>query len=260
MRLGGIILAACLLGWTAFASAESGQRYVRYFGVAKSRHADAFLYGEQHFLVYRDGRLAERAVLYVCRDGSPFARKTVTYTDTYAPDFLLDDQATGMREGIRSLDQQRQVFFRGNRIEPEKSKVLPQTQSLVADAGFDEFIRAHWDMLMTGQALPLQFLVPSRLKAMSFELQRVRSDTLNGMPIEVMRLKLSGILGEVLPGIDVSYSANEHVLARYEGLSDLRDAAGDNFQALITFQPSDRSSDDANGIAAARSAHLAPCK
>jgi hypothetical protein len=252
-------LAACLLG-TAAASDASHERYARYSGEARSRHSDAFLYGEQHFLVYRDGRLAERAVLYVCRDGTPFARKTVTYADPYAPDFLLEDQATGMREGIRSIAQERQVFFRGNRIEPEKSKALPPIRDLVADAGFDDFIRANWETLMTDRVLPLHFLVPSRLTSLSFELRRLRSDTLNGLPVEVMRLTLSGILGHVLPSIDVSYSASDHVLVRYEGLSDLRDAAGDNFQALITFKPRDRTSDDAGGIAAARAAPLAPCK
>jgi hypothetical protein len=260
MRFGGVIVAVCLLGCAASSFGQSQEHYVRYSGVATSRHSDAFLYGEQHFLVYRDDHLAERTVLYVCRDGTPFARKTVTYSDPFAPDFLLEDKATGMREGIRRFDQQRQVFFRGNRIEPERSEALPPMQGLVADAGFDEFIRAHWDALMTGRPLQLHFLVPSRLAAMSFDLQRVRSDTLNGMPIEVMRLKLSGILGYVLPSIDVSYSASDHVLARYEGLSDVRDAAGNNFQALILFQPRDRSSGDAGASVAARAATLAPCK
>jgi len=269
MRFGRLVLlSACLSGRMAAAAepadiaepAAAGDRYLRYSGVATARRSDAFLYGEQHTLLYRQGRLAERVVLYTCRDGSAFARKTVTYVDAFAPDFLLEDTAGGMREGIRSIDRARTVFYRGNSTEAEKSKTLPAVQGLVADAGFDEFIRAHWQALMGGQTLQLHFLVPSRLAAVNFKLLRLRSDTLNGLPVEVIRLKLSGVLGEVLPGIDVSYGAVDHVLVRYDGVSDLRDASGDNFQAQIDFPPGDRAPSDAGANAAARNEPLGACR
>ena len=80
--------------------------------------------------------------------------------------------------------------------------------------------------------MPLQFLVPSRLETLSFEVQHVRSGNQEGMPTEVFRLKLQGILGWVAPRIDVSYSVAEHLLVRYEGLADLRDKNDENLRAV----------------------------
>jgi hypothetical protein len=231
-----------------------------YSGTATARRSGDFLYGEHHLLAYRAGRLAERVVLYTCRDGSAFARKTVSYVDLVAPDFLLDDTAGGMREGIRSAGGTRTVFYQGDRTGPERSKPLPTIPGLVADAGFDEFIRAHWRALTAGQTLQLHFLVPSRLAAVNFKLERLRGDSLNGVAVDVFRLKLSGLLGDVLPSIDVSYVSADHVLLRYEGLSDLRDRSGDNFQAQIDFPESERAPADAPALAAARSAPLAACR
>jgi hypothetical protein len=105
----------------------------------------------------------------------------------------------------------------------------------------------------------MHFLVPSRLESMSFRVQRLRADTLDGIPIEVFRLKLTGVLGWVLPGIDVSYSADDHVLMRYEGLSDLRDAAGNNFAASLTFHSIDRRVATEQEGLTARQAVLAAC-
>jgi hypothetical protein len=234
--------------------------YVEYTGTATARHAPTPLYGEHHVLAYRGGHLSERMVLYTCPDGSPFARKKVTYVDSQAPDFLFEDASNGMLEGIRSRDGGRYVFFRANRIDPEMSAPLPQVADLVADAGFDEFIRAHWGMLMNGAAVPLRFLVPSRLKALSFDVQHVRSDQVDGKPAEVFSLKLAGVLGWVIPGLDVTYDAGERVLVRFEGISDLRDTRGDNLQASISFPMKDRRPSSAQAFASAEQAKIAPCR
>jgi len=244
----------------AGASVSTSDQYVSYSGTATARHSAKFLYAEHHILRYRDGRLAERVVLYTCRDGSPFARKTVSYVDAFAPDFLLEVASTGMREGVRTVGNERSVFFRDDRVEPEKASPLPSTPGLVADAGFDEFVRAHWRALMSGESQELHFLVPSRLEEIGFRAQHLRSETVDGISAEVFRLKLAGFWGWVLPGIDVSYGADDHTLMRYDGLSDLRDASGDNFQTQISFPSSDRAPSSAASMAEARQAQLAPCR
>jgi hypothetical protein len=246
----------------AFAHTASGSEptFVAYSGTATALRSGKFLYNERHVLQYRDGKIAARVVLYTCRDGAAFARKTVSYVDALAPDFLLEDASSGMREGIRSVGNTRQVFFRGDGAASEKSGALPDVPGLVADAGFDTFLRLHWDALVNGNALGMNFVVPSRLNDIGFKVQHVRSDQVDGVPVEVFRLKLSGILGWFVSGIDGYYSASDHTLIRYVGLSDLRDAANDNFQAQIDFPPGDRAPSDARAMADARQAHLAPCR
>jgi hypothetical protein len=258
MRAGAVLFFISFLG--APSPAAWAANVLIYSGEAKARRSENFLYTEKHFLIYQNARLAERVVLYLCQDGTAFARKNVNYSDLTAPDFALEDASNGMREGVRTEGQQRSVFFQANRASPEKQKALPPIAELVGDAGFDEFIRAKWSVLMTGKAVPLQFLVPSRLGAMRFAAQRLRSDTVDGVPAEIIRLKIDGALGLMAPSIDVSYSAADHVLLRYDGVSDLRNAAGQNYQALISFRPEDRGEGAPRAVAAARAAPLAACR
>jgi hypothetical protein len=78
--------------------------------------------------------------------------------------------------------------------------------------------------------------------------------------IAVFRLEVAGFLKWVAPRIDVSYSAEDHVLVRYEGLSGLRDQKGENLRATIVFRATDRRGSDAAAFTAAQYAPIAPCR
>jgi hypothetical protein len=259
------VLAALVLGAGPAAGATetapaAADRYLQYSGTATVRHSSEFLYGERHVLHYRGGRLADRVVLYTCSDGSAFARKTVLYVDPLAPDFLLEDAANGMREGVRSEPGGRIVFFRLHASEAERSAPVPPVSGLVADAGFDEFVHSHWQQLVGDAALQMPFLVPSRLEDYGFQVQHLRADRVGDTPSEVFRLRLSGFWGWFLRGIDVYYSSADHVLVRYDGLSDLRDAAGDPFRTEIAFPPDARRAASDVELTAARQVPLRPCR
>jgi len=240
-------------------AASAQDRYVSYSGTATARGSAQVVYGEKHLLRYHDEHIAERIVLYTCPDGAAFARKTVAYVDSLAPDFLLEDASRGMREGVRSGASARTVFFRGGRDDMERSGTVPQAAGLVVDAGFDEFVRKYWDALMAGQTLRMPFLLPSRLNALAFQVKHVRADTIGDVPSELFRLNLAGVLGWVTPGIEVYYRAADHALLRFDGLSDLRDAAGENLDVQIDFAPADRMPSDSDALAAALKAPLSPC-
>jgi len=258
-----------MLWWTcaaaAFASpvraaAAPVDSYVTYSGTATAARSGEFLYRENHVLHYRDGKLTGRVVLYTCSDGAAFARKTVAYVDPLSPDFALEDASTGMREGVRTEGNVRQVFYRGDRVAPEKTGSVPRVDGLVADAGFDAFVHGNWQALMAGKSLSMHFLVPSRLEEMDFTVQHLRSDHTDGIPVEVFRLKLAGFLGLVAPSIDVYYGASDHTLIRYVGLSDLRDQSHDNFNARIDFRPEERKPGDEQSMRAALQARLTACR
>lgn len=233
--------------------------FVRYAGTATARHTLKFMYGEEHYLTYHDGRLASRVVLYTCGDGRPFARKTLEYRDLEAPDFAFEDASNGMREGVRSAGELRTMWFRANRIEPERSALVPKLAGLVIDAGFDEFIRAEWPSLQPGAPKSLSFLVPSRLQSMQFVVEHLNRPATNPSGAETFRLKLGGVLGWLLPGIDMAYDTANRTLLSYDGLSNLRDQAGDNFQVHIDFPEEGREASNAAAAERARDAPLSAC-
>jgi hypothetical protein len=239
--------------------ARAQDLYLAYSGTAQQFKGGGFLYHERHWLLLRDGHMAERVVLYTCADGAAFARKTATYTEPLAPSFDFEDRSNGMRQGVRASAGGRSMYFRASADGREKSAPLPAAP-LVIDTGFDAFIQSQWQALLSGQSVTLQFLVPSRQQTMQFQVQRLRSETLNGTPAEVFRMKLNGALGWVLSGIDVTYAADSHVLMRYEGVADLRNPQGDNFAARIVFPLNERKPVAAAAFDAARNMPLTVCR
>jgi len=197
-------------------------------GLARDPDSRALLYREQHLIRRAQGKPAERLVLYRCADGTPFARKRVDYRlSAQAPEFSFEDVRLGYREGLRRAGGTGTVWVRDGRDESERSAALEDPGArLVADAGFDEFIRSQWQPLVAGESVPLRFAVPSRLQTLGFKVARQGSLTVGKEPAEAFRLKLGGLLGWIAPHIDVAYGRDTRRLLRFEGLSNLRSDDG----------------------------------
>jgi hypothetical protein len=254
------------LAFSVAADAEPQEGYLTYSSVARARRSTEVLYRERHVVRYRQGRITERVVLYTCHDGSAFARKTLSYRNALAPDFLLENASDGMRQGIRDDAGEgagptgRSVFYRERGSDPETSGPVPPVPGLVADAGFDEFVQTHWDALMDGRTLELRFLLPTRLAAYGFQVQRLRSNRIRGSETQVFRLRLSGLWGWFLPEIDVTYRTSDRVLVRYDGISDLHDPSGNNYRTTIEYPVAERAVATAEAMVAARQSPIAPCR
>lgn len=197
------------------------------------------LYRESHWR-YDDDGVAEGLVLYRCPDGLPFARKHIRATSSaQAPDFDLVDARSGYTEGVRGNGDSREVFVRTSIDAPERTAALEGHADLVVDAGFDAFVRNHWDALKNSST-SLAFVVPSRLGAMNFEVGRIGAETVDGRPAQRLRLAIGSWYGRLLPHIDVVYDDATRHLLRYEGTSNVRDAKARNVVVRIEFPPSQR--------------------
>ena len=214
-------------------------------GEARAPEGGAALYREQHWIRLGPAGPVERLVLYRCADGTAFARKRVDYRGSaQAPAFALEDRRSGYLEGLRRGPQAASVFVRDGHDAREASRPV-ETARLVADAGFDEFIRARWSSLVAGQRLPIEFAVPARLRSLPFSVERVGSAKVAGELAWVFRLRLDGLLGLVAPRIEVSYGQASQRLLRFEGLSNLRDDAGrGQLEARIEFNEPPRAGTD----------------
>lgn len=228
-RLAGVLL------WLAATTVQAEAGYV---GEAREPASGTLLYEEHHLL--RPGAAAprERLVLYRCPDGAAFARKHVDYAHARAaPEFALEDVRFGYREGVRRDAQGLQAFVRPAASQAERRARLPDATHVVIDAGFDEFVRQHWDRLVRDETLPLDFVVPSRLGSFGFKLRRAGVDRIDGAPATRFRLSLGGLLGLFAADIEVSYRDSDRRLRRFEGLTNIRADRDDNFVARIDFPP-----------------------
>jgi hypothetical protein len=227
-------VAACaLLLATAFANAGDDS----FIGYARSLDTGELLYTETHLISHDPAGIERRVVLYRCaRGAAPFARKELMYdADRAAPTFSFADARSGFIEGLARAPTGWRVFTRGPKDVTTRAAVLASPGMFVADAGFDEFVRGRWDELARGIALDVPFLVPSRLATMPFRVRKLRDERIGGEAASVFRLSLAGALGWFLPDIDVSYRDRDRRLARYRGLTNIRDASGVLLEAEIDF-------------------------
>ncbi|PIQ36992.1 MAG: hypothetical protein COW59_09505 [Lysobacterales bacterium CG17_big_fil_post_rev_8_21_14_2_50_64_11] len=245
------MVSAWLLGALLPAVAADGQ-WLAWEGTAREPQSQEVLYAEQHWLRVRDGMPIERLVLYRCPEGGAFARKHVDYRPSrIAPAFALEDARSGYREGLSyDADGTARVFFRASANTAAKSAAL-SAEALVADAGFDEFIRLHWDRLLAGEPLTLAFAVPARRTSYRFTTRYV-ADSADDAGLATFRLRLYGPLKWLAPAIEVSYRRDSRQLVRFRGLANLRDERGEQVQAWIDFpEPARRSSPRAAAMASA---------
>jgi len=232
------------------------------FQEASARDPDSgdLLYTEHHLLRQQDQQLRQRLVVYRCADGTAFARKRIDYAGSaLAPAFHFEDARLGYREGLRRGPGGQELWVQRSPGDAERSASLDAGTALVADAGFDEFVRRQWQPLLAGDAVKLQFAVPSRLDSYDFTVRRRGSDRVAGEDAEVFRLRLGGLLGLLAPHIDVAYARDSRRLLRFEGLSNLRDEDGEPLQARIDFPTPVRPADEARWQALA-SEPLSACR
>ncbi len=248
-------IAALLFALSGVRSVASDQVFT---GYARDIESGRLLYVESHF-VRGAGSVGERrVVLYRCANGTEvFARKELEYGAVREePQFTLLDGRSGYTEGLRRTAQGLEVFQRAATTAPLRSARVPEKVAIVSDAGFDEFVRRHWAELEAGRTVRFPFLVPSRLDFLAFKIRKHREEMIEGAAASVIRLNLSGVLGWFLPYIEVSYRKSDRVLMRYKGLTNIRDAEGDNFVAQIDFPSRERQTVPAVDLAAQQALRL----
>jgi hypothetical protein len=205
---------------------------LHYLGFAYAAHGDQKLYQEEHF-VFDQNHERTRLVLYRCPSGQPFARKWVhDVSSASAPDFDLIDARDGYREGVSGTPGARKVFTQEDRHAPLRSASLDERSNGVIDAGFDAYVREHWDTL--SQQGHLAFLVPSRLGYLDLRLTNGSSDATTRQ----IRLSVDAWYGFVAPSIDLTYDTADQRLVRFEGVSNIHDASGHSQTVRIEFPSS----------------------
>ena len=250
----GGIIAGVLLASVAFGGVHSAAAEETYTGDAYDLASGVLLYRESHYRFDADGT-AQSLVLYRCPDGRPFARKHLRDAgDAQAPDFDMTDTRLNYREGVRRSGDKREVYVQRAANMPEQAALLSVPPNGVIDAGFDEFVRRHWDALAKGDSLNVPFLVPSRRVFYPFKVQQMENAA--NLPKLTLRLSLGAWYAFLLPHIDVIYDRATRRLLRYEGVSNVRDAAGKSYKVRIEFPPVPTASSSSQQITAALSAPL----
>jgi hypothetical protein len=229
------ILPLAAIACLAAGAAPAAERFV---GDAYAPDSGQLLYREIHLV-----DASRQVIQYQCPDGKAFARKVLEgSSNATGPDFRFVDARSGDEEGVRSKDGTRSVYTKRGKA-AEVVKPLPETQGGVIDAGFDAYVRKHWDTLgQRGETIP--FLLPSRF---AFYNVRLVDGRVNGGERE-MTMKLDSWFAFAVPTVTLVYTTSDRRLRRFEGMGAIRGANGKHRNVRIEFMPRARDGNVAESV------------
>lgn len=214
-------------------------------GTAWSPDKSQMLYQEFHFAEDPALDLPTR-VQYRNPDGSLIAEKSVDYSGSMtAPAITQIDYRNTARIVTELIPADRpaqvRVGFQAHDSRDYRVEEVSYRDSLVVDAGFDPFIRDNWERMVGGRSVSAHFLVPSRLDTVRVNLSRTDETNCNGVAAELhcFVIRPAGLLrvvGFLIDPIYIGYEQDSRRLMMFNGLSNLRDDAGEPRNVLITYE------------------------
>lgn len=214
-------------------------------GEAFELSADKLVYTEVHS--YSDD-LLQHQVVYTAADNTELAVKQLNYSHGFtAPSFVQHNRVLKEFIQVGFVDQQLSMVYSAagsgsSRTQKEKSMLV--TSPLVIDAGFDYYIREHWQPLIAGQVLTFEFVVPARQSLVTLKAQQTACSYSASDDVCFTIGAANWLIRLVLAPIELGYEASRQRLSRYRGLANMSDQEGRVFKVDIHYRYIDRCQHD----------------
>ncbi|TNC87757.1 MAG: hypothetical protein CSH49_14400 [Alcanivorax sp.] len=147
------------------------------FGYAYDARRENLRYVESYHQVYNaEGHLQQSQVRYLSPNEELLATKTLDYeAHPYAPEFTFDNKVAAYEESLHWISEGRVRVRHREADQRWQEKVLTVEEPVVADAGFDAFLKDQLPRLVAGQTIEFNFLNPARLDWFRFNAQPLTS-------------------------------------------------------------------------------------
>ncbi len=238
-----LLIVAGLLWQSSYSANDEANLWA--IGTAWTPDKSDVLYREYHFAENPDLDLTTR-VQYRRPDGSVFAEKTIDYSRSLtAPEIQHVDYRNSARINTEFLDDARsamiKVGFQAHDSERYREELLTYRETVVVDAGFDPFVRKHWQSLIAGTSVGAAMLVPSRLDTVRISLTKTDHGfcDVDNADIYCFVARPAGMLravGWFVDPIYIGYDKDSKRLKNFNGISNLRDDNNQTRTVLISFE------------------------
>lgn len=237
-----IIALLALLLSTVLVAEDQPLRVEHFVGEARANGNGELVYTEHHRREWRGDEPVRMLTTYKLPDDSVLAEREVRYLERGVVEFALNDKRIGYMEGAERDNGRLRLFSRENESASKREDTIRLRDELVVDAGFDRMVALNWESLMAGESVSARFAVPSRRSDYRCEISKQREWELDGEPVVTFRMRFRGLLLSLFADpVDVTYHRESKALVRYEGISNLRDESGDNYQVVIDLPLAKRS-------------------
>ncbi len=194
------------------------------------------IYLEDHKVEYNGPLVKKVITIYLSPDGKEIARLTSIFADnSQLPNTEFIDKRTGYKE-ITTLKGDEYHIKTISPKGKEKEGSLSVKNNLVCGQGYHNYIISNMDSFKLNETRELRFIIPSMRDYFTFDLTYL--GPLNKeKPDEVsFRLDITNwIIKMFADKIQVTYSKKDKVLLRYEGLTNLKNDKGDQYDAILTY-------------------------
>lgn len=231
------IVAFSMLFSTTHGEPNSDARTYR--GSAVDLRTGLPLYVEEHQEVTIGGRRSRLVTVYRDAAGTIIAERSVDYVaDRFVPTFRFEDKRTGYMEGAETVSGGVRLYSRASTGDEMREKLVSIPSPAVVDAGFNDFVQAHWDDVMAGRTMKMNFGVPSRLDYFRFRLSKVEDQIVSGTARTVVRCEVDNVLLRwLVDPITLTYDRDTRRMISYEGISNVSDEQGNSHSVRIVFDP-----------------------
>ncbi|TGL60950.1 hypothetical protein [Leptospira sarikeiensis] len=217
-------------------SADTGK--VKFNGTAYDLETGNLLYKDFHEEIWENGKHARSIITYKDPEGKIFAKKRIDFSKNRTlPDFQLEDSRDGYLEGgTLQNGNSVKLFVRKRSEDSIQEKIIDGGVLSSLDGGFDYFVIDHWEELISGKKIKLNFLVPSERDKFQFSLEKIKEGEYSGKPALFLKLKIdSAILSVFVKPIDLVYDIQSKRIMEFKGTSNINDENGKSHKVKIVY-------------------------
>jgi hypothetical protein len=173
--------------------------------------------------------------------GKVFAEKTLSFSaNPFLPSVIQKDFRAGeFRQAVVS-NQDIKLSYQPNSRKKIEESVIPLQNVDIVDAGFDKFIRAHWDDLQTGKTFAVNFAsiahlktLPLRVHAQPIEKCLIKQDDVSISTCFFVEID-SSLFRIILGNIKLTYDQQRR-LYEFNGVVNIEDGKQNNQNAIIRY-------------------------
>ncbi len=196
-------------------------------------------YREYHYI---DESGLDHRVVYRGPGDDKLAVKTIDYRPgLVTPAFRQENRVDGSLLAVQWQDDALLIQHREKASAAVAEQRVEPPGSLVIDAGFDHFMRRHWDGLVAGETRDFAFPAPTRQSLVTLRASRSdcqsSGDRVSREAITCFAIEPASWFARLLVDpIRLTYATDNRRLLAYQGLSNVKGGREENFRVTIVYQ------------------------
>jgi hypothetical protein len=229
IRIDLVLFIFLTLNLSCFGAEAHGETFV-----GKAVNEKGILeYVEYHTVIYENGNVSKSQTIYYDANNNKIGELVSEYSlgPQYGSYDFRDIRAQH-QDGAKVAVDRIRLYRKQSPKDDIEETYLAKEEDQIVGQGFHQFIVHNLEQIAQGEVFHIQLVLPSRLDQYEF---RIRKRKINGDTLYI-RLEIDNwLLRMFAPHVDAEYDLKTRHLLRYEGISNLEDAAGKHKKVYITY-------------------------